>query len=86
MVNAPAGEIRRVGETHRLFDIFACGLRLAPLTVRRLDKEMRLMDRRDISAQKCRGSLPTEAGAPETGILSQCDLLTPQAEHLKPGT
>jgi hypothetical protein len=41
-----------------------------------------------ISAQKNAVAVyPNEAGAPETGIVSRIrDLLTPQAEHLKPGT
>jgi hypothetical protein len=37
-------------------------------------------------AQKSRGGLPNEVGAPETGIRRNCDLLTPQADHLMPGT
>jgi hypothetical protein len=40
----------------------------------------------ETGAQKVPGDLPKEAGAPETGIRRDCDLLTPQAEHLKPGT
>jgi hypothetical protein len=39
-----------------------------------------------LARKKCRSGLPNEVGAPETGIRRNRDLLTPQAEHLKPDT
>ena len=39
-----------------------------------------------IGAKNAVAVCPRRSGAPETGIRRNCDLLTPQAEHLKPGT
>ena len=38
----------------------------------------------EIGAQKYRGGLPKEVGAPETGIRRNRDLLTPQGKDLNP--
>jgi len=48
------------------------------------EKRVRGIGLAEIGAQKCRGCLPKEVGAPETGIRRNSDLLTPQGKDLNP--